>query len=198
MKFTLLIAIILFSKIGFSQKTKAEINTDRNTHLKELKDTVNGILTKEEINEFNGLDYFNFDSTYQLQAIFKKQKGPKFGMVTSTERTPIYRRYGILTFNLGDKSLSLEVYQNIKLSKSKEYKHYLFVPFRDKTCGNSSYGGGRYLDIEKQKGKLWLIDFNLAYNPYCAYSYRYSCPIPPKVNTLGAYIKAGERVPHGH
>jgi hypothetical protein len=198
MRFTLLIAIILFSKIGFSQKTKVEINKDRNTHLKKLKDTVNGILTKEEIGEFNGLDYFNFDSTYQIQAIFKKKKGPKFEMPTSTKRTSIYRRYGILTFNLGDKSLSLEVYQNIKLSKSKNYKHYLFVPFRDKTCGDSSYGGGRYLDMEKQKGKAWLIDFNLAYNPYCAYSYRYSCPIPPKVNTLDAYIKAGEKVLRGH
>jgi len=198
MKLTLLIALTLISTFGFAQKTKKEIHTGRNSHLEELLDAKKGILTPEEISAFKGLDYFEFDSAYQVTAIFKKDKGPKFEMATSTDRKPIYRRFGTLTFKLDGKNLELEVYQNIRLSKSKEYRDYLFVPFRDKTCGTESYGGGRYLDIEKQKGKLWLIDFNLAYNPYCAYSYRYSCPIPPKANTLKTAINAGEKVPKGH
>ena len=195
MKLIFLLIFILISKIGFNQKTNDEILIHRKNHLNKLKDINSGILTAEEIEKFRGLDYYDFDSKFQIKAVFKKQKGPKFEMATSTERKPIYRKYGIITFNLDGKKLTLEVYQNIKLIKSKEYKNYLFVPFRDKTSGNESYGGGRYLDLKKQKGNMWLIDFNLSYNPYCAYSYRYSCPIPPKANTLDVSIKAGEKIP---
>ena len=196
MKFIFLFIFIFISKIGFNQKTNDEILIHRKNHLNKLNDINSGILTEEEIKKFKGLNYYDFDSKYQVQAVFKKQKGPKFEMATSTERKPIYRKYGIITFNLDGEKLTLEVYQNIKLIKSKEYKNYLFVPFRDKTSGNESYGGGRYLDLKKQKGNMWLIDFNLSYNPYCAYSYRYSCPIPPKANTLNVSIKAGEKTPH--
>jgi len=196
MKLRLILIFILISKIGFNQKTNDEILIHRKNHLNKLKDINSGILNAEEIEKFRGLDYYDYDSKFQINAVFKKQKGPKFEMATSTERKPIYRRYGIITFNLDGKKFKLEVYQNIKLIKSKEYKNYLFVPFRDKTSGNESYGVGRYLDLKKQKGNMWLIDFNLSYNPYCAYSYRYSCPIPPMANTLNVSIKAGEKKPH--
>lgn len=195
---TFLIIIFTFA-LGacYSQLTEAETSQKRKDHRAELIGD-QGILNKEEINEFQGLDYFDFDSSYQIEATFVKDKGPKFEMMTSTDRKPIYRKVGVLKFEINGTQNELTVYQNVELSKSKEYKNYLFIPFRDGTSGNESYGGGRYLDLEKQKGKLWKIDFNLAYNPYCAYSYRYSCPIPPKENTLSISIKAGEKVPHGH
>ncbi len=69
----------------------------------------------------------------------------------------------------------------------------LFVPFRDKTCGTETYGAGRYLDLEDPAGAEVLIDFNLAYNPYCAYSESYSCPLPPPENWLEIPVTAGER-----
>lgn len=198
MKLINLLYILVTSSFCFGQLTSAEVQSIRIEHLKELKDVEKGILKADEIKDFGGLNYFDFDSTYQLTAIFSKDKGPKFEMPTSTDRKPIYRQYGNLSFELNGQKSTLVVYQNIELSKSKEYRNYLFVPFRDNNSGNETYGGGRYLDIEKQKGKSWLIDFNLAYNPYCAYSYRYSCPIPPKENTLTITIDAGEKVPLGH
>jgi uncharacterized protein (DUF1684 family) len=88
--------------------------------------------------------------------------------------------------------------KNVKLSKNKAYKNYLFIPFKDKTSGNETYGGGRYLDVTVPNSELTWLDFNTAYNPYCAYSYRYSCPIPPTVNTLPIEIRAGEKTPSGH
>lgn len=198
MKLINLLYILVTSSFCFGQQTSAEVQSIRIEHLKELKDVEKGILKADEIKDFEGLNYFDFDSTYQLTAIFSKDKGPKFEMPTSTDRKPIYRQYGTLSFELNGQKSTLVVYQNIELSKSKEYRNYLFVPFRDNNSGNETYGGGRYLDIQKQKGKSWIIDFNLAYNPYCAYSYRYSCPIPPKENTLTIPIDAGEKVPLGH
>ena len=113
-------------------------------------------------------------------------------MKTSTDRLPIYQRVGYLHFKIEDNDYSLSVFRNLDLSKKKEFKNYLFIPFKDFTNGVETYGGGRYLDIDKpvKKGD-WIIDFNKAYNPYCAYSYKYSCPIPPEENFLEVEIKAG-------
>ena len=83
-------------------------------------------------------------------------------------------------------------------SARKDYKDYLFIPFRDVTSGKETFGGGRFLDARIPKNDTLLIDFNLNYNPYCAYSERYSCPIPPTENTLKVSILAGEKVPVGH
>jgi uncharacterized protein (DUF1684 family) len=94
----------------------------------------------------------------------------------------------------------LAVYQNIDLLKRdrKKFKNYLFIPYKDKTTRNETYGGGRFLDFEIPKNATVILDFNLAYNPYCAYSHRYSCPIPPEENTLNVKIEAGEMTPLAH
>ena len=83
------------------------------------------------------------------------------------------------------------MYQNVDLNKKTGYEDYLFLPFSDLTCGKESYIGGRYVDMKIQKGKTWTIDFNKAYNPYCAYNYEYSCPIVPLENDLNIEILAG-------
>ena len=195
---TLLLIVICFSSNLLSQKTEIEINELRNDHLLSLTDSSQKMLTPEEIKEFQGLDYFKFDSKFQIEARFKKKKGKKFEMATSTDRKPIYRRYGYLFFTLDSIECKLEVYQNIALKKNPEYKNYLFIPFKDGTSALSTYGGGRFMDVGITKGKTIILDFNLAYNPYCAYSYRYSCPIPPRCNTLNVDIEAGEKTPIGH
>ena len=119
-------------------------------------------------------------------------------MPTSTERLPVYRRYGYATFTLDSTELVLEVYQNMEHRKHPEYGKYLFIPFRDKTSGKDTYGGGRFIEVLIPKGKELELDFNLCFNPYCSYSDRYSCPIPPEANTLDFEIKAGEKTPPGH
>lgn len=164
----------------------------------ELIDTATHILNQDEIDHFEGLAYFDVDSTYRINAVFTKSKGKKFKMPTSTDRAPIYRRYAYVDFTINGKPQRLTVYQNIALCKQKEYKNYLFIPFRDSSCGNESYGGGRYLDIEIPSAGKIILDFNRVYNPYCVYSHRYSCPIPPEENTLKIAIHAGEKVPVGY
>ena len=74
------------------------------------------------------------------------------------------------------------------------YEDYLFLPYTDLTSGDGSYGGGKYLDLKTPEGNTIIIDFNKAYNPYCAYSHRYSCPVPPEENDLLVRIEAGVRV----
>jgi uncharacterized protein (DUF1684 family) len=198
MKYFPIFLSLLISNLTFGQLTESEIIDKRQEHSRELSDSTMGVLNSKEIKEFGGLDYFAFDSTYQIEAVFIKKKGRKFKMPTSTERLPIYRRYGVIQFKVNDTLCELEVYQNMALRKKKEYKDYLFVPFRDGTSRVETYGGGRYLDMRIPKGKMTIVDFNLAYNPYCAYSYRYSCPIPPEINTLNVRILAGEKTPFGH
>jgi uncharacterized protein len=195
----LLTLLLLGCSIGaFAQLSESELLEKRSAHDSELRDTAAGVLNQEEIAAFHGLDYFDFDSTYQVQATFIKKKGRKFKMPTSTERTPIYRRVGIVRFTIDNTACELEVYQNIALSKDVAYKDYLFIPFRDGTSRIETYGGGRYLDVSKPSSSTLVIDFNQAYNPYCAYSYRYSCPIPPVINDLTVRIVAGEKTPIGH
>ena len=195
---SLLLTAFCIVNYTFSQKTENEIVEIRKDHKLLLLDSTQNMLTSQEIANFNGLDYFEFDSEFQIEAKFKKKKGKKFEMATSTDRKPFYRRYGYIYFRIDGVDCKLEVYQNIALKRNPEYKNYLFIPFKDGTSALTTYGGGRFMDVERTKEKTILIDFNLAYNPYCVYSYRYSCPIPPKCNTLKVDIRAGEKTPIGH
>ena len=117
-------------------------------------------------------------------------------MKTTTSRTPIYKKYGELHFSIDGKELKLNVYQNVDLKKKPGYDDYLFLPFSDLTCGKDSYIGGRYIDMRIPKSGKVTIDFNQAYNPYCAYNYEYSCPIVPLENDLDIEINAGVKKFH--
>lgn len=182
--------------VSHSQSYEDSIIELRVIHMGELIDTSTHILNQDEIDHFEGLAYFDTDSTFRINATFTKSIGKKFKMQTSTDRLPVYRRYGYVDFQIKGQPARLTVYQNMEL-KGKEYDNYLFIPFRDATSGNDSYGGGRYLDVEKPNVKSIILDFNKSYNPYCAYSHRYSCPIPPEENTLKISIPAGEKAPVG-
>lgn len=165
----------------------------RKEYLETLTDTTNHILNAEEVKSFAGVEHFPINEAYTIKATFKKKLGKEFKMPTSGTRTPIYRRYGYIDFEVNGTKCRLTVYQNVELSKSEDLKDYLFIPFRDLTSSNTTYGGGRYIDFSIPSGTEVSIDFNTAYNPYCAYSHRYSCPIPPAENTLTVEINAGEK-----
>lgn len=198
MKALILLIFCSLSFVDVAQLlSEQEVLNKREEHFKELTDTSLNVLNKEEIEHFGGLSYFPFDPSYQLEARFVKDIGKKFKMPTSTDRLPVYRRFGYIYFEIENVACTLEVYQNMALRKNKEYHDYLFIPFRDKTSGKETYGGGRYLDARIPDGDTLKVDFNVAYNPYCAYSHRYSCPIPPDANTLTVSIKAGEKTPPG-
>lgn len=195
-KLVLLVSFFM-SFSAFSQSYKEEIKKYQEEQNKEFKDPKNSPLPKEDVEYFDGLDFYPIDENYKVEAFFVKNKGKKFEMATSTDRKPIYQKIGELHFLIIDKPLILSVYKNVEYSKTKEGKKYLFIPFKDYTNGIETYGGGRYLDITKpEKGENWFLDFNKSYNPYCAYSYRYSCPVPPEENHLKIEIKAGVKQYH--
>jgi uncharacterized protein (DUF1684 family) len=158
----------------------------------EFKNPKTSPLTDEDIKIFKKLDFYPIDSNFRVVALLKLNKKKKeFGMKTTTSRLPIYINYGIASFKLNGKKFKINIYQNVELSKKEKYKDYLFMLFTDKTSGKTSYAGGRYIDLRIPKDGKLLIDFNKAYNPYCAYNHKYSCPIPPEEDYFDMEIKAG-------
>ncbi|WP_300437095.1 DUF1684 domain-containing protein [Christiangramia sp.] len=149
-------------------------------------------LEDKDLKEFRGLDFFEINPDYIVKAEFVRTPAESpFRMKTSTDRMPVYVKYGELYFNLKGKDFKLNLYQNQELTQDPEYFNYLFLPFTDLTNGESTYGGGRYIDFRIPESKEVILDFNKAYNPYCAYSGKYSCPIPPEENDLEIEIFAG-------
>ena len=172
---------------------------------KEFQDTLNkeygtreeSPLTDDDFKVFKGLDFYPINEKFIVEAKFTRTPNEKvFKMKTSTSRVPEYVKYGELLFTIDGKDFKLNLYQNIELIKKAGFEDYLFLPFSDLTCGKESYIGGRYIDMRISKGATMTIDFNKAYNPYCAYNYKYSCPIVPLENNLDIAILAGVKKFH--
>lgn len=199
MKKTVVFLLILHSWIGISQtdeslQTSKEFQEELN---KSYADSTKSPLTEADLRVFKELDFFPINDKYIVKARFIRTKKEKvFKMKTSTSRLPEYKKYGELHFTIDGTKHQLNVYQSMDLIQKKEYKDYLFLPFSDLTNGKESYIGGRYVDIKIQDSDEWIIDFNKAYNPYCAYNHKYSCPIVPLENDLNAFILAGVKKFH--
>jgi len=160
----------------------------------EFADSTQSRFNADERATFHGLNYFNPDPYYRIEVIFTVDTStPNFKMPTNTDRTPNYRVYGFLDFMIHDTTYRLTAFQNMDFKDDAEYGGYLFVPFSDKTNGNESYGAGRYIDILIPGEKIFVLDFNESYNPYCAYSERWSCPLVPFENYLETAVPAGEK-----
>ena len=143
-----------------------------------------------------GETLFSISKQYNVNCRFEKVTDSiGFTMKTSANTLKHYFRYGKLRFNIAGTEYQLFVYQSEDLMKTEQYKNYLFVPFTDLTTGDESYGSGRYLEfyINDIREKNLQLDFNKAYNPYCAYSPGFKCPVPPKENALNVAIRAGEK-----
>ena len=192
-----LLILLFCSVVAFAQKDLSASEKFQTELNQSFSDSLKSPLTKEDLQHFKGLDFFPLNEKFIVEAKFVRTKKEKaFAMKTTTSRTPLYVKYGELHFTIDEKEFKLNVYQNIDLSKKPGYSDYLFLPFSDLTCGKESYIGGRYVDMRMQKGKTWTIDFNKAYNPYCAYNYKYSCPIVPLENDLDIEILAGVKKFH--
>jgi len=158
----------------------------------EFKNPETSPLADKDRIDFESLVFFEPDTSYVLTADLVRTPNAKpFQMPTTTGEKSTEVVYGILHFKLHGKKLELEVYQNKELMLEDGYEDYLFLPFTDETNGIDTYGGGRYIDLRIPKSNVITIDFNRAYNPYCAYNKKYSCPIVPKVNHLNTRILAG-------
>ena len=146
------------------------------------------------------LDFHAPDTTWRFPAIFTlRQDAQPFNMLTYSGVKQLYRIYGTLQIDVNGQPYTLQLYQNMGLLQDSAYQDYLFLPFKDLTNGEQTYEGGRYLDFRTDdiRNGVLVVDFNKAYNPYCAYSDGYSCPIPPKENHLDLAVKAGEKTFRG-
>ena len=173
-------------------QTVAEWQTEMN---EEFADPEESPLTVADLREFESLEFFPVSEAYRFEARFVRTPNQvPFQMPTTTPRRAIYEKFGEVHFTYEGKEYALDVYESHSLRDSEEYQGYLFLPFLDASNGFATYGGGRYLSLYQQditeEGTL-VVDFNKAYNPYCAYSDRYSCPIVPKENYLGFKVEAG-------
>ena len=179
----------------------SNLKTFREGREKEFRNRPESPLLDKDFAGFKGLNYFPVNAKFKVPATFTETIEEKyFSMPTSSGKPKKFRKYGVLKFKLAGRALKLSVYQADLdvLATFPEYSDLLFIPFRDQTNGGESYGAGRYIDIKIPKSGRVMLDFNLAYNPNCAYgSDNYSCPIPPKENHLAIAIRAGEKkFPH--
>ena len=167
-------------------------------YIQQIKAYQKNYVNTHEVVEKKDKKYFRFfrvSNVYNVTCSFEKITDTiGFTMTTSAKTLKHYYKYGRLDFKIADTNCHLFVYQSKDLMQVEKYKNYLFVPFTDATTGDESYGSGRYLEFFKQdiQNNTLQLDFNKAYNPYCAYSPNYKCPIPPKENFLPVAIKAGE------
>ena len=158
----------------------------------EFKDPETSPLADRFRLDFETLDFFAPDTSYVIEAEFiRTPEALPFSMPTTTDRESTEVVYAIARFSINGKVHELEIYQSPDLITQEKYEDYLFLPFTDKTNGEETYGGGRYLDLRIPDGNTIILDFNKAYNPYCAYNKKFSCPLVPAVNNLDTEIRVG-------
>lgn len=181
--------------LGFLN-TQAQINTYKDSlETFQLEYMMNHEVVKGD--DRKSIEFYDVKSQFRIVADFEPITDDTAGIIMKTSGTinKKFYRYGLAHFSIKNKPFHLTIYRSDPAATKPEYKDYLFLPFTDKTCGEGSYGGGRYIDLlmsDVVDHKI-IIDFNKCYNPYCAYTTGYNCPIPPKENYLDAEIKAGEK-----
>lgn len=194
MKCPILLPFLMFGSVLFAQNETmvSESKTAQIELNKEFSNPETTILEPEDFKNFHGLEFYPINEKFIVEAKFVRTPDEKpFLMPTTTARLPEYVKYGEAHFSMEGKDFVLNLFKNVEPYDEPGYEDYLFLPFTDLTSGDGSYGGGRFLDQRIPEGNTIVIDFNKAYNPYCAYSARFSCPIPPKENDLLIRIEAG-------
>jgi uncharacterized protein (DUF1684 family) len=140
------------------------------------------------------IQFFKYNASLKVKArVEHLYQQPTFSMPTASGKTKQAQQYAIVHFKIKRKVYKLYVYHLLN-TKPNSVDTNLFIAFRDKTSGNTTYGGGRYIDVTtaKLRDPNFKLDFNLAYHPYCAYTTGYNCPIPPAENYVNTYLNAGE------
>jgi uncharacterized protein len=190
----ILILIYSFSGEQFNEEYVKEIQKFRDNKNQMLKSSEESPLDRKQKKQFDSLFYFPINPTYRIQAELVKLPINEIIEIGTTGNKPRrYKKYALAHFQLGNQKHELVLLQATDRLTEALHKNTLFLPFTDSSSGDETYGGGRYLDIELTEEKTITLDFNMAYNPYCAYNSTYDCPIPPKENNLSIKILAGEK-----
>jgi hypothetical protein len=153
-----------------------------------FRDDPRSPLTPDQRAVFTGLSYYPESTVLRIegQLDMDVDRDEQIVMQTTTGGTQVYRRAGKVQFQIDERSAEITLYESAD-------QEDLFVPFRDATSGKETYGAGRYLEVERPNEGRVVVDFNDAYNPYCAYNPEWSCPIPPGENWLSVAVRAGEK-----
>jgi len=186
--------LLLISMNSFAQSYAEQIAKHREDYKQDFIKDERAPLKK---NDLKNLNFYDADSTYKIFATIELLKNEKvFKMPAFNGSSSDYYRYAHVNFVLDEKKIQMTLYRSVALSNNPLYKDHLFLPFTDETNNKETYGGGRYIDLDAKEiaDHHIEIDFNKAYNPYCAYSEGYRCPVPPEENDLQLAIKAGEKL----
>jgi hypothetical protein len=175
-----------------AQDWKTAIRADRGAKDDYFGSNPRSPIPPDERSSFGGLSYYPVDESYRFELpLHEHEEKEPVTVGTSTGGEQRYLRWGEFRVPIDDEAVTLQAY------KSDPAEDRLWVPFRDETSGEETYGAGRYLDLEPENHRtaegLWILDFNQAYNPTCAYSDQYECPLPPTENWLELPIRAGEK-----
>lgn len=184
---------LLISLNSFAQSYREQIEKHREAYKEDFIKDPRSPLKKGDL---QNLHFYDADSTYSVSAVVELLKNEKvFKMPTFNGSSSDYYRYAHVNFSLNGKAIQMTLYRSVALSGNPVYKDHLFLPFTDETNNRETYGGGRYIDLDAKEivNNQIKIDFNKAYNPYCAYSEGYRCPVPPQENDLQLAIAAGEK-----
>ena len=188
--FTSLLTTSVLAQTPFAE----QLTKHRETYKKDLLASAGGPIKEEQ--DLSFVQFYAPDSTYRVLATVQlTPKSEPFEMPTYNGKTRTHVSYAILSFMLKGKKQELTLYRNLNVIRMPEFRDYLFLPFKDATSAKETYGGGRYMDLRTgdiKEGHVTL-DFNKAYNPYCAYQEGYPCPIPPRNNVLSVAVEAGEK-----
>ncbi|WP_316797554.1 DUF1684 domain-containing protein [Pedobacter agri] len=187
------ILLLFISLNTFAQSYSEQIAKHRESYKQDFIKESNSPLKESDL---QNLHFFEADSTYKILADVEILKNEKvFKMPTYDGTSKEFYRYAKVNFKINGKAIIMTLYKSIALASNPIYKDLLFLPFTDETNNKETYGGGRYIDLSSKEiidNKI-EIDFNKAYNPYCAYSDGYRCPVPPEENDLQIALKAGEK-----
>jgi hypothetical protein len=190
-----IVVILVYSFVG-NEETKSvqSIDNEYITTIRNLRSDKDAYLRKDTASpienkaNFKGLKYFEIDSAFKITGkIDKLTSGQTINISMSGGEVEEYEAYGNLTFEIESIKCALKIF--------KTPEGNLFLPFKDLTSNKETYGAGRYLDfgIDDVNDKQLTIDFNKAYQPFCAYNHTFTCPVPPAENFLNVAVKAGER-----
>jgi uncharacterized protein len=171
-----------------------QLNVQRKDKDKRFKFTDTSPILPEKREEFKGLNYFPVEPSYKVDARYIPEEGIHIVQFNFTNGgIQEYLKIAELEFELEGEKHKLSAYQSSTHLRDPHLRNLLFIPFSDQTNGKETYGGGRYLDLDKPDSAGVILDFNLAYNPLCVYDPDYVCPLTPEENRLKIPIRAGEK-----
>jgi uncharacterized protein (DUF1684 family) len=188
-----MVALVMFSLQNgdSSENYVTSVLNERADRDEFMKSNEGSPFKKDELT-FEGLKYFDVDEAYRVKAKLEPIEKKKVVIIgTSDGKEQKYLEYAHAIFDLNGAKNKLLI---LEVMETGPQRGKLFLAFADETSGNETYGAGRYLDLKKVAAATSVVlDFNLAYNPYCAYTDSYTCPLPPRENILKIAIRAGEK-----